>query len=250
MHAQAVRRMGHVAIALLVDAHDVLPAGAAETQRRVGHRRQHGRPAEQRIDQRVVVGRLREIVVGTGAQGADHRGEAVGIGDHHDTHGLGAVAQPLHEGEAVAVALPQIDDGERERPPLAIAALGRSRGRRQPVTTEPLAPVRCVLQRGAAAREHSTSSSGPASGSRALVHGTGRLECSQLPIPSSLRAGSVSRLIHLTVVEPMAIHAGLLATSSAARRPSVRRSRTGKVVCSSMERVVPPSIISRRREWP
>ena len=59
VHAQAVRRMRHVAAALLVDAHDVLPAGPAEAQRRLRHRGQGGRSIQQRVDQLALAHRLR-----------------------------------------------------------------------------------------------------------------------------------------------------------------------------------------------
>ena len=68
MHAQPLRRMGHVAVALLVDAHDMLPAGAAEAERRSGTGGSDGRAIQQRVDQLVLADRLRHVVVGAGAQ--------------------------------------------------------------------------------------------------------------------------------------------------------------------------------------
>ena len=51
MHAKTLRRRRHVAAALLMDAHDVLPMHAFEPKRHVRHWWQLGRPIEQRVDQ-------------------------------------------------------------------------------------------------------------------------------------------------------------------------------------------------------
>ena len=99
----------HVAVALLVDAHDVLPAGATEAQRHVGDRRQHGRSVQQRVDQLVLTDWLRNVVVGTGAQRHDHRGKAVDIGDDDDPHRGIELAQLLDQLELITTAETQVD---------------------------------------------------------------------------------------------------------------------------------------------
>ena len=76
MHAQPLGGPGHVAVALLVDTHDVLPTNAMQAQGGLRHGGQRWGPVEQGVDQLVLIHRLGDEPVGTGTQRQDNGGKS------------------------------------------------------------------------------------------------------------------------------------------------------------------------------
>ena len=113
MHAEPSRRLAHVAVALLDDAQDLLPAPAFGPERRPRCRRQRRPAIEQGVHQPRLVQRLRPMSSAP-ARRQDRRGEAADVGDDDDPHACVPFAQLLDQLQAV-VSEPHPDHNVGER---------------------------------------------------------------------------------------------------------------------------------------
>src|SRR5918993_3543763 len=84
MHVETARRLRDVAVALLEDALDVLPAHAVGRHRVARRRRQLAAVRGQRLLDGVGVGRLGEIVYGAFLHRGDGGGDVAVAGQHDD----------------------------------------------------------------------------------------------------------------------------------------------------------------------
>src|SRR5829696_2243098 len=116
MHVEAARRLRDVAVALLEDALDVLPAHAVGRHRVAGRRRQLAAVRGQRLLDGVGVGRLGEIVNGAFLHGGDGGSDVAVAGQHDDADVGPRLAQRTDQLQPVAVAQPQVEHGEGGRP--------------------------------------------------------------------------------------------------------------------------------------
>ena len=115
VHVEAARRLRDVAIALLEHALDVFPAHAVGGHRVAGRRRQLATVRGQRLLDGVGVRRLGEIVDGPFLHRGDGGGDVAVAGEHDDADVGPRLAQRTHQFESIAVAQPEVENGEGGR---------------------------------------------------------------------------------------------------------------------------------------
>ena len=179
------------------------------TERGLGDAWQDGRSTEQGVDQLALAHRLGEVVVGAGAQGQDHRGEAVDVGDDDDPHRGDAV------GAAAGPTSPWPSPSRRSTTAWANAVSAAAAfAHRVPgtaVTANPL-PVRAPGRRGCRRCPRPEQGRGEARDTEAasptLEPGSSRLASGEPPLPWGCMAlKALSSTIWLEAVSRMALYA-------------------------------------------
>ena len=123
--------LGHIAVALLVDPLDMLPAHPVGRHGPLRRRRQRVFVAQQRGRHLVGIRRLGQIIDGPCLNRGDRGGNIAVAGQDNDTNVAARLAQLFDHLESAAIAQAQIDDGvfrtvgERQ-----VLALGNAFGHR------------------------------------------------------------------------------------------------------------------------
>ena len=112
MHAQATGGLGDVAVALLVDALDVLPPDPVGGHRKLGRGRQQAVAGQQRRFDDIGVGGLGQVVVRTQFDRRNGGGNVAVAGQHHHAAVRAGFGQGRYHVEAVPVFEPEVNHGE------------------------------------------------------------------------------------------------------------------------------------------
>ena len=111
MHIEAAGRFRNIAVAQLVNALDVLPPHAVGRHWSFGRRRFGPATGKERGLDGVRIGRLGQVVHGTGLHGRDRGCDVPITREHDDTHIIAQVSQDGHDVKPVAVIEAHVEDG-------------------------------------------------------------------------------------------------------------------------------------------